>query len=403
MPATAPAGLVGRRQLAPFAVFSACYFAHAGFFTSYLPLWLKSQGLGLVTISMLTSIQAATRLFAPYGWGALSDHTGERVALLRYCALAALVVSLGLALDWGLVWLGAVLLLLYTHTSSMTPMSEAAMAELVSRDGGFNAQRYGRVRLWGSLGFMLSVLLCGMWFDRFGMQGFPGVTWLSLLVLLASSAWMPNTKEAVHTQQPRPPIWPILRQRAVRWMFVSCFFQVLSHTGINVFFSLYLDALGYSKTTIGLLWAVSVVAEVAWFFTQSRWLPRFGLPRWLMFAALAMAVRMVLTASSAHVLWVLVLAQTLHALTFAAHHGACIALLSHYFPGRLRGRGQALYTVLGYGCPGVLGALMGGYISSKYGLAQVYWAGLATSLIAAICALKFQSHSTLASLEQPAR
>ena len=388
MPVVASAQAVSRRQLAPFALFSACYFAHVGFFTSYLPLWLKSQGMGLLAISVLTSVQATTRLFAPYAWGALSDHTGERVALLRYCAVAALVASLGLALGWGYAWLGVVLLLIYTHTSSMTPLSEAALAELVSRDGGFNARRYGRVRLWGSVGFMLSVLLFGMWFDRFGMQSFPMLTWGTLLMLATSTAWMPNTKDAVHTRQPRPPVWPILRERPVQWLFVSCFFQVLSHTGINVFFSLYLDSLGYSKTTIGLLWAVSVVAEVAWFFTQSRWLSRFSLPAWLMLSAAAMAIRMLLTASSASVLWVLVLAQTLHALTFAAHHGVCISLLSHHFPGRLRGRGQALYTVLGYGCPGVLGALAGGYLSSKYGLALVYWASLAMSLIAIGCAYR---------------
>jgi PPP family 3-phenylpropionic acid transporter len=389
-----PKGAVGVRQLAPFALFSACYFAHAGFFVSYLPLWLKSQGMGLVTISMLTSTQAATRLFAPYGWGALSDHTGQRVLLLRYCAVAALVASFGLAMDWGLAGLAAVLLLLYTHTSAMTPMSEAALAELVSRDGGFDARRYGRVRLWGSIGFMLSVLVFGMWFDHFGMQSFPVLTCATLVLLVASSAWMPNTREAAHAQEPRPPIGPILRQQPVRWLFICCCFQVLSHTGINVFFSLYLDALGYSKTTIGLLWAVSVTAEVGWFYSQNRWLPRFSLPGWLVISAATMALRMLLTASSANVLWVLVLAQTLHAITFAAHHGVCISLLSHHFPGRLRGRGQALYTVLGYGCPGVLGAWAGGYLSAKYGLAQVYWASLAMSLIALGCAVRVWRLST---------
>ncbi|MBI5907878.1 MAG: MFS transporter, partial [Burkholderiales bacterium] len=70
-----------RRQLVPFAALSASYFAHIGFFNPYLPLWLKELGFSLLAISLLTSVQAATRLFAPYGWGALSDHTGERVKL----------------------------------------------------------------------------------------------------------------------------------------------------------------------------------------------------------------------------------------------------------------------------------------------------------------------------------
>ena len=77
-----------RRQLLPFAALSASYFAHIGFFNPYLPLWLKALGLDLFTISVLTSLQAFTRLFAPYGWGWLSDHTGERVKLLRYSVTA---------------------------------------------------------------------------------------------------------------------------------------------------------------------------------------------------------------------------------------------------------------------------------------------------------------------------
>src|SRR6187549_2580404 len=109
----------GPRQLVPFAALSATYFAHIGFFNPYLPLWLKSLGLPIVVISLLTSVQSFTRVFAPYGWGALSDHTGERVRLLRLSATVALVASLGLWWDGGPWWIAAVLLLLFTHTSSM--------------------------------------------------------------------------------------------------------------------------------------------------------------------------------------------------------------------------------------------------------------------------------------------
>src|SRR5665647_2905597 len=108
-----------RRHLIPFAALSASYFAHIGFFNPYLPLWLKDMGLGIFAISLLTSIQAATRLFAPYAWGALSDHTGERVKLLRLGASVALLASLGLWFHLGLWWLAAVLLLMFTHTSAM--------------------------------------------------------------------------------------------------------------------------------------------------------------------------------------------------------------------------------------------------------------------------------------------
>jgi PPP family 3-phenylpropionic acid transporter len=154
----APAqAMAGARQLVPFAALSATYFAHIGFFNPYLPLWLKAQGLPIVVISLLASVQSFTRVFAPYAWGALSDRTGERVKLLRISAAIALLASGGLWITGDAWWIGLVLLLLFTHTSSMMSLTEAAMAHLVAGDWG----RYGRVRLWGSAGFLVTVLLAG--------------------------------------------------------------------------------------------------------------------------------------------------------------------------------------------------------------------------------------------------
>jgi len=254
----------------------------------------------------------------------------------------------------------------------------------------FNTKLYGRVRLWGSLGFMLAVLGAGAWFERVGMSSFPLIVSISLAVLLVFACRMPDVKEAHHATggEVSQPIGPVLAQPAVRWLFASVFFHVPSHMGIYSFFSLYMDSLGYSKTMIGLLWAVSVTVEIGWFFTQSRWMPRLSLTGWLLLCAAVMVLRMAVTASLASVLWLLVIAQALHALTFAAHHSACIALMSHHFPGSLRGRGQALYIIIGYGIPGVLGGLVGGQLSQHLGLASVFWATAGMALLACACAYK---------------
>ena len=381
-----------RRQLVPFAALSASYFAHIGFFNPYLPLWLQEIGLSILAISVLVSVQAATRLLAPYGWGWLSDRTGERIRLLRYCACAALLASVGLWWDGGVYWLFGVLLFMFMHTSAMMPMSESALAHLVTQDGVFNARRYGRVRLWGSLGFLVTVVVAGAFFEREGMRHFPAWTVVTMLAVALCVFMLPNVKEAVAEHAQDANVMPVLRQRAVQWFFASVFFHVLSHIGIYAFFSLYLDSLGFSKTMIGLLWAMSVVVEIGWFFTQSRWLPRMSLTAWLVLCSAAMLLRMGITASSAQVLGLLLLAQALHALTFATHHTVCIALLSQHFSGRLRDRGQALYTVIGYGFPGVIGGLAGGMLSTHFGLASVFWVAMFTSALAVAFALGAWRH-----------
>ena len=387
---------VTRYQLAPFAALSASYFAHIGFFNPYLPLWLKDLGLSITVIGLLTAVQAATRVLAPYGWGWLSDHTGERVKLLRFCAGAALLCSAGLLVQGGVVWLAFVLLLMFIHTSAMMPMSEAALAHLVSTGGDFDSRRYGRVRLWGSLGFLVTVFVAGAWFEHQGMQSFPSWAVGSLVALNLSVWWLPKQREPAHHSDAPLPVMDVLRQPRVQWFFATVFFHVLSHIGIYVFFSLYLDELGYSKTMIGVLWAVSVAAEIVWFFTQSRWLPKFSLSGWLLLCAGAMVLRMGLTTWAADWLLALLLAQLLHALTFATQHTVCIALLSAYFPGRLRGRGQALYASIGYGVPGVLGALGGGALSDALGLSAVYAVSIGTAVVACGCAYQCRKANRVA-------
>jgi predicted MFS family arabinose efflux permease len=248
----------------------------------------------------------------PYGWGWLSDRTGERVKLLRYGATASMLVGLGLFLNLPVAALFGVLLVMFIHTSFMMPMSEAAMAHRVTHEGQLDVHRYGRVRLWGSWCFLVTVVAAGWWFERHGLSSFPAWTVGTLVLVAVSVWWMPDLKEQAQAAHERLPIGPILRQAPVRWLFVAIFFHIFAHVLVYVFFSLYLDELGYSKTAIGLFWAVGVIVEIAWFYGQGRWSGRLSWPAWLVVASMLMVLRMVLTAGAAQWWWVLVLAQALH-------------------------------------------------------------------------------------------
>lgn len=392
----APQGAGGARQLVPFAALSATYFAHIGFFNPYLPLWLKDQGLGITAISLLASVQSFTRVFAPYAWGALSDHTGERVKLLRISAAIALLASAGLWISGGAWWIAVVLLLLFTHTSSMMSLTEAAMAHLVAGDWG----RYGRIRLWGSAGFMVTVFAAGAWFERFGLGSFPAWTAVTLAGVLACTLWLPNVKEAPHhaDHAVQEPIATALARPVVRWFFASLLFHVMAHFAVYGFLSLYLDSLGYSKATIGALWAVSVLVEIGWFYAQGRLMGRRSMEQWLVICAGATALRMALTGGLGSSLAVLFFAQALHALTFATHHTACIAMVTRHFPGRLRGRGQALFTVTGYGFGGVVGVIAGGAVAARWGFQVMFGAAALLGLLAFFCARRVRQLERAASV-----
>ena len=330
-------------------------------------------------------------MIAPYGWGWLSDHTGQRVWLMRIAAAAAFMCALGLLLTpgWvapGFLFVAVVLFAMFLNTSAMMPMAEAALAQLVTTRQGMDVKRYGRVRVWGSVGFIITVVVFGFWFERFGLDGFPWGAAILLAGLVVSCWRLPAHREAVHGSEPAPSLGPVMAKPAVRWFFVALFFMILAHVSLYAFFSLYLDSLGYSKRIVGFLWAVSVVVEIAWFLDQGRWLPRLPLGTWIVLACLLAALRFSATAAFGSSLALLVVAQAVHAITFAAHHTVCIAFINEHFPGRLRGRGQALYTVIGYGISGLVGGVGGGALSEALGFAAVFWAAGAMGGIAALAA-----------------
>jgi MFS transporter, PPP family, 3-phenylpropionic acid transporter len=218
-----------------------------------------------------------------------------------------------------------------------------------------------------------------------GVQAFPWLVMALLTLLLIAALRLPVVTEAAHDSEAAPGALAVLRQPVVAWFFAGVFFTVLAHTSLYAFFSLYLVSLGYSKSAVGLMWALGVAAEVAWFWFQGRWLTRLSPQGWLLLAAGVSVLRFAATAAFGATVWVLVLAQLTHAVTFAAQHSSCIGMINRYFPGRLRGRGQALYTVLGYGASGVIGGLAGGALSESLGFAAVFWAASTAAGAAVLC------------------
>ena len=394
-PASGPASGLGR-----FGALTFTYFAAVGLFNPYAPLWFQSLGYSTLVIGSIASLQSWTRVFAPYGWSWAGDHSGRRSELIRLAALGALLSALGLLGVRAAVPVALVTALLFLANSGVVPLYEALLAQALQTKDGIDPQRYGRVRVWGSVGFIVSVTAFGALLEWAGIGIFPAFVAVMNAGLLLTAWRLPATHaDAVH-EEAAPPMLPRLRRPEVAWFFASIFFTVLAHTSLYAFFSLYLVELGYGKTAVGALWAVSVAVEIVFFWTQGRWFPMLTPHRWLEVAAGVTALRFVATASGGSVAPVLVLAQMTHAVTFAAHHAACIALVHRLFPGRLRGRGQALYTMLGYGLSGVLGGVGGGWIISHLGFAAVFWAAALSALVAAACA-RLSAHA-LASAEPAA-
>jgi PPP family 3-phenylpropionic acid transporter len=378
--------LPNRDALAPFAVYGAIYYGLVGVLNPYLPLYLKHLGFSAWAIALLASINSVTRCYGPYLGGWIGDRTGRRLLIVRVCSsLSVLCMAVLFAPPWfGLFVVG--LLLLSTATSTLIPLSDTMLIARLNRLYSGQAEvwgRYGRARLWASVGFLLTVWGGGLLFEHAGIGWFAWLCLVIALVLAWSAFRLPADLAEPQRSGPAPPVLRRLREPLVGAFYASSFFMIAAHTGLYVFFSLYLDELGYGKDLIGFVWVVSVLCEIGWFYAQGRILRHVGLGRLWLLAMLAAALRFGLTGAYASMLPVLLACQVLHMLTFAAHHTASIDFVNRHFDGQTSARGLALFTTIGYGFGGVAGALLCGRVADAYGYAAVFHVSAALALVAA--------------------
>ncbi|WP_233259117.1 MFS transporter [Rubrivivax albus] len=369
-------------SLGAFSAVWFCYFAAIGLYNPYAPLWFKELGYSTLAIGAIASAISWTRVVAPYGWGWFGDRSGQRSRGVRWAAGLSVAAAGGLWLWPDPAALPVFAVLLFLANGGVVPLSEAALSQQLQRGGLLDYARYGRVRLWGSLGFVVSVAAAGAVFERWGIRHFAMLVLAAFVLLWWATLRLPEAAAVNADDTPAPPVRSVLRRPAVAWFFGGVSLTVLAHTALYAFFSLYLNEQGHGSGVVGLAWGVAVGVEIVFFWAQGRIFDRLSPIGWLQLAAVVAALRFALTAAFGGSLALLLLAQTLHAVSFAAQHAACIAMVHRFFPGRLRGRGQALYSVLGYGLPGVLGGVAGGWIGERFGFTAVFWAAAGVAMLA---------------------
>jgi PPP family 3-phenylpropionic acid transporter len=346
-------------------LFFAAYFAGTGVLAPYFPLYLEHRGLTAAQIGVVMAVAQGMRIFGPTAWGWLADHTTERVRILRFTSAAAAICFVPVLFPGGF---GTVLLTMFAVHFFLTgqiPIAEA-MAAARLRGDPQAAARYGRLRAWGSISFVVVVLATGVALDWAGVGLQP---WLVLSFLAGTAAAAQLVRDAPHSPHGSAAVSvrALAAEPRVRWFFVSVLLMIFAHGALYTYFSLHLAALGYSKSAIGVFWVLGVIVEIGFFFVQGRVFARFD-PFHLLAASFALAaLRFALIAEFAHLIALLVIAQVLHAATFAVHHSASILTIQRWFHGSATARGQALYVSIGYGFGGTAGSLLAAWLWSEFG------------------------------------
>ena len=389
------------RQRLRFSAFMFTYYAYAGIFATYATLYFAAHGLSVAQIGMLASLIPVMRIFGPNLWGWVADHTRQRALVLRLTACGAFAAFCAMFAADTFADYFVVMVAVNLFASAQSPLSEALMLSEMRGD----LSNYGKIRLWGSLGFIVAVFGGGYLLEWFGVEALLWISAGTLLLVIGAAlrisdpAPMPAGQDQGQERAPAPALWSVLRQPEVGAFFLSAALMVAAHMALYAFYSLFLERAGYSKPVIGAMWALGVVAEVVFFYYQGHVFARVTAER-IMLAAFALAVlRFALTGAWPNLAWVLVLAQLMHAASFAAHHSACVITMQRWFAGPLQASGQALYMSVAYGVGGTGGGLLMTLCWDRIGPQQMHYVAAALAALgAAAAAYSFRLRSSGAAL-----
>lgn len=375
-------------RLSSFYLF---YYAALGAFTPYWSLFLTSRGMSVTAISVMMSLWYATRVVAPTTWTSLAATSPQPIRWLRAGCVLTLLTFGAFLLPLPHAWMyPAMVAFCFFYNAVMPQFESITLTHL-----GADSHRYGMIRVWGSLGFIAVVTLFGWLLEgQDGASNAHRLPWmmLPLFGLIVASAFANRYARDLGRadNEAGEGFWRIVRRPAVLAFFLAAFMEQLSFGPYYTFFSVYMDHHGYRTSTLGLLWTVGVVFEVGVFFTIGRFFRRHDASWMLLIALCSSTLRWAVTALFPQNLGVMLVAQSAHALGFAAFFAAAMQMLATYFPGRLNGHAQGLFYGFSSGLGGVLGALIAGQLWGIDNGRTAFLAGSGFALVGAVlcfCAL----------------
>lgn len=342
------------------------YFAFVGAFAPYFTLYLNDVGLSAWEIGVLMSVPQVMRLLAPNLWGWLADHLGHRVAIVRLAAICSILGFAGFFFTREYVPMLVAMALVWFFWSAALPLVEAMTLDHLAE----HPDRYGRIRLWGSVGFIVSVMVIGALLDYLPIAA---LLWAILAILasvLASALTLHDTK--VGADGTAPPLGGLIKRPAVLALLAACFFMSVAHGPLYVFYSIHLVDHGYDKMAVGLFWSLGVLAEIGVFIYMPRLMRRVSL-RHILLVSFALAVlRFLLIGWGADSPVLLFIAQIMHGATFGAYHAAAMAALTRWFASHQQARIQGLYGSISFGAGGMVGGLLSGATWGSLGAEATY-------------------------------
>jgi PPP family 3-phenylpropionic acid transporter len=362
--------------------------ASLGVFLPYFGLYAHARGLSFFEISLVTLSVPIIQVLSPPLYGLLADLYISRNSLFRFSLIFPLLLSPLFYLPPSFPVLFLLILAYGISRSPANSLLNAVTMEVLGNRG----ERYGRVRLGGSLGFILFALMEGFWIERFGVERFPDllIVGLFLSFLAGLRLHLPDGIR-LNAREARGRLFRIITHRLWIFFLIGISLHWGASMGFNLFFVNYLHSLHYSPGVSGILWGVAILSESIAFYLSNSFLRFFPPSFWIVLGAGVASLRWLITALFPSPL-LLIVAQLTHGISFGLFYSALILWVFRQSPPGLTTTLQGLSHGVMFGLGGGLGQLMSGLILDKLGGRWMFLCSAGMNLFALLCFLYARGH-----------
>ena len=343
------------------------YFAAFGIFVTYIDIYFRSLGYSGTQIGWINSILALVAIGAGPVWGLLSDRHGSVRPYLAAAVLGSAVLAFGISRIHSFLWVLPAVAVFGFFRQPLLPLLDSSTMRVLRRQ----PEMYGRQRVWGTVGFILTTWGFGLLLTR------SGLTWLFtgyiglLLLMLAVIRWLPVS--GVPLVRPR---WSSMRVivKDLDWLLFtgSILLLGIGNFATHHFLGIHIKELGSDEALVGIVAALGAVTELPILFWGAPLINRFGPWRLLFFSYAISAVRLMLYGLMPAAEWAIPI-SLLHSVTFGVYWIAGVAYVNRLAPDNLKATAQGLLYA-SMGAAGVLGGPVSGMIFDAVGAEWLFFA-----------------------------
>jgi len=348
------------------------FFGVLGIFLPYFNLYCYNIGFSGFQIGILSGLRSMILVLFSLIWSVLADRFQIRKPLYILCHFLSTTLWIFYLFTSDFLEMLIITFFFGIFYSPIISFLEAVTIDSLGKE----KKRYGRIRAWGSIGFILMVILFGKMIDLFAIE----IILVSILVgSLLQSLISPSIPGM--TIQKKPPMVPetnaLLKGRIIVFLFCA-FLMLVSHGTYYGFFSIHLKNLGYGNSFIGVTWALASSAEILVMIKSNRIFKRFSLENVLICSFFVAAARWFALFVVKSPLGILT-SQVSHAITYGTFHMASILYIDSLAPDKTKTFAQAANNAVTYG----LGLMVGLFISGAlYERVGSYFLFMSSGLIA---------------------